>query len=141
AWYGEGKRGGWGGGRPEMATPRLYGFWGNLTQALKSGEPQNELKRGEDLFATLYANEDRLEGFLRAMGGIQMGPFMALADKFDFGKYRTLCDVGGAGAALSIVLGSKFPNLALTSFDLPAVAPIAKRNVSAAGPGGPGTIP
>ena len=64
-----------------------------------------------------------------------MGAFMALAAKFDFGKYRTLCDVGGAGAALSIVLGSKFPNLTLTSFDLPPVAPIAKRNVSAAGLG------
>jgi predicted O-methyltransferase YrrM len=121
------------GGLLEMCNHRLYGFWGSLTQALKTGEPQNETKRGEDLFATLYADESRLEGFLRAMGGIQMGPFMALAAKFDFGKYRTLCDVGGAGAALSIVLGSKFPNLALTSFDLPAVAPIAKRNVSAAG--------
>ncbi len=121
------------GGILEMANHRLYGFWGTLTEALRTGEPQNEAKRGEDLFAALYADEQRLEGFLRAMSGVQMGAFMALAEKFDFSKRKSVCDAGGAGAALSVVLASKYPELALTTFDLPAVAPIAKRNVSAAG--------
>jgi predicted O-methyltransferase YrrM len=123
------------GGILEMMNHRLYGFWGNLTEALRTGQPQNEVKEGGDMFATLYANEARLDGFLKAMSGIQMGPFMALAQAFDFSKYKTVCDVGGASGALSLVLGRQHPHLTLTTFDLPAVAPIAKRNVSAAGLG------
>ena len=34
------------GGILEMASSRLYGFWGNLTEALRTGEPQNEVKGG-----------------------------------------------------------------------------------------------
>ena len=44
------------GGYLEMCNARLYGFWGNLTTGLKTGEPQNEAKRGENFFATLYAD-------------------------------------------------------------------------------------
>ncbi len=123
------------GGILEMMNDRLYGFWGNLTTALKTGLPQNEIKGGGDLFGALYADEARLEGFLRAMSGIQMGPFMALANAFDFSKHKSVCDVGGAGGALSMVLARKFEHLALTTFDLGPVAPIAKRNISAAGLG------
>jgi precorrin-6B methylase 2 len=123
------------GGILEMMNHRLYGFWGNLTDALKTGKPQNEVKNGGDMFGTLYADEARLEGFLRAMSGIQMGPFMALSQAFDFSKHQTVCDVGGAGGALSMVLARQYQHLTLTSFDLAPVAPIAKRNVSAAGLG------
>jgi predicted O-methyltransferase YrrM len=123
------------GGILEMMNSRLYGFWGNLTTALKTGLPQNEIKGGGDLFGALYADEARLEGFLRAMSGIQMGPFMALSQAFDFSKYKSVCDVGGAGGALSMVLARKFEHLTLTTFDLAPVAPIAKRNISAAGLG------
>jgi hypothetical protein len=34
------------GGVLEMANHRLYPFWGHLTEALRTGEPQNELKGG-----------------------------------------------------------------------------------------------
>jgi predicted O-methyltransferase YrrM len=121
------------GGILEMMNHRLYGFWGNLTDALQTGVPQNEIKGGQDFFATIYADEGKLEGFLRAMTGIQMGSFMALSQVFDFSKYQSLCDVGGAGGTLCTVLARKYQQLKLTSFDLPQVAPIAKRNISAAG--------
>jgi len=121
------------GGILEMCNRRLYGYWQNLTEGLKTGQPQNEIKAGEDFFAKIYGDEEKLEGFLHAMSGIQVGPFMALSEKFDFSKYQTVADVGGAGGALSLVLAAKYPALALTTFDLPQVAPIAKRNVSAAG--------
>src|SRR6185436_8008600 len=32
------------GGLLEMANHRLYPFWGNLTEALRTGQPQNEVK-------------------------------------------------------------------------------------------------
>ena len=34
------------GGMLEMANPRLYPFWGHLTEALRTGQPQNEVKTG-----------------------------------------------------------------------------------------------
>ena len=37
------------GGLLEMAAKRLYPFWGSLTEALRTGNPQNEIKGGGDL--------------------------------------------------------------------------------------------
>src|SRR5215213_6666171 len=68
------------GGLLEMANSRLYGFWDNLTEALQTGAPQNEAKSGGDFFGVLYADENRLEEFLRAMQGIQMGNFLTLLE-------------------------------------------------------------
>ena len=49
------------GGILEMANHRLYGFWGHLTEALRTGQPQNEVKSGgPGLFETLYADPARL---------------------------------------------------------------------------------
>jgi predicted O-methyltransferase YrrM len=122
------------GGMLEMANARLYPFWGNLTEALRTGKPQNEIKHtGKSMFDELYADEARLEQFMNAMAGISAGPFMALAEKFEFSKYETLCDVGGATGQLSIIVADRHPNIGCTTFDLPAVEPIAKRTIEAAG--------
>ena len=48
------------------------------------------------MFAELYSKPERLEQFMDAMSGISAGNFQAFAEKFDFSRYRTLCDVGGA---------------------------------------------
>ena len=122
------------GGILEMSNARLYRFWGDLTEALQTGRPQNEIKHtGKPVFEELYSDPDRLEQFMNAMAGISLGPLSALAEKFDFSKYKTLCDVGGATGQLSIIVASRHPQLRCTSFDLPAVEPIAKRTIEAAG--------
>ena len=89
------------GGILEMANARLYRFWGGLTEALRTGKPQNEIKHtGKPMFDELYATPTRLEQFMRAMQGISLGNFHALAEKFDFSQYETVCDVGGATGQL-----------------------------------------
>jgi predicted O-methyltransferase YrrM len=121
------------GGILEMANARLYPFWGGLTEALKTGAPQNEVKlTGTSMFTELYADPARLEQFMRAMAGISAGNFHALAGKFDFSPYQSVCDVGGATGQLSIILAQHHPHLRCTSFDLPVVAPIAQRTIDAA---------
>jgi hypothetical protein len=85
------------------------------------------------MFATLYSDESRLEGFMNAMQGISLPNFEALAEKFDFSRYQTLCDVGGANALLSRTVAARHPHLRCTSFDLPVVEPIARRAIAAAG--------
>jgi len=53
------------GGLLEMANHRLYGFWGHLTEALRTGKPQNEVRTGDTaLFEALYADPARLREFL-----------------------------------------------------------------------------
>ena len=85
------------GGFLEMANARLYPFWGDLTEGLRTGLPQNEIKHsGKSVFAELYSKPERLEQFMDAMAGISAGNFQAFAEKFDFSRYHTLCDIGGA---------------------------------------------
>jgi predicted O-methyltransferase YrrM len=122
------------GGFLEMANARLYRFWGDLTEGLRSGSPQNEIKHtGASMFAELYSKPERLEQFMDAMSGISAGNFQALAEKFDFSRYRTLCDVGGATGQLSMLVARRHPHLRCTSIDLPAASAIAERKIAAAG--------
>jgi len=122
------------GGILEMANARLYPFWGDLTEALQTGAPQNEIKQtGKAMFEELYSDPDRLEQFMNAMAGISLGPFQALAEKFDFSKYETLCDVGGATGQLSLVVANRHRHMHCSSYDLPVVEPIAKRTIERAG--------
>lgn len=122
------------GGFLEMAHDRLYPFWGNLADGLKSGSPQNELRNGgPGMFEELYSKPERLEQFMDAMAGISAGNFMALAEKFDFSRYKTLTDVGGATGLLSICVANANPHMSCTTTDLPAAAEIARRKIAAAG--------
>jgi hypothetical protein len=122
------------GGFLEMANARLYPFWGALTEGLRTGLPQNELKHsGRSMFAELYSKPERLEQFCDAMTGISHGNFQALAEKFDFARYRTLCDIGGSVGLLSMLVAQRHPHLHCTTADLPEVTRIAERKIAAAG--------
>jgi predicted O-methyltransferase YrrM len=122
------------GGILEMSSARLYRFWSDLPEALKTGKPQNEIKHSEKpLFEVLYEDMPRLEQFIGAMTGISRGNFQALADKFDFSRYKTLCDVGGASGILSILVAKKHPHIQCQSFDLPKVEPIARKTIEREG--------
>ena len=121
------------GGIIEMFNARLYGFWGSLTEALRTGEPQNEAKRGGDLFGALYADPTRLEGFLRAMTGLSLPVARALAGIFPWNTVRTVFDIGTAQGAMPVELARAHPHLTGGGFDLPAVGPIFSRYVASHG--------
>ena len=116
------------GGILEMLNARLFKFWHDLPEALRTGQPQNEAKHGQKgMFEELYSELPRLEQFLGAMTGLSRINFEAFAEKFDFSPYQTLCDVGGATGLLSIEVAKRHPHLKCISFDLPPVEPIARR--------------
>ena len=122
------------GGWPEMLNSRLFGFWNDLGTALRTGKPQNETKYGgKPIFEELYADQAALGQFLDAMTGLQAANFDMLAEKFDFARYKTVSDVGGALALLSRILGAHHAHLSFTSFDLPPVVPLARKRIRAAG--------
>ena len=118
------------GGILEMLNNRLYNFWGTLEEGLLTGLPQNEAKSGGNLFEALYSDADRLKEFIHAMSGIQMGNFMAFAQTFDFSNYKTLVDVGGAAALLSLMVAKHQPHMTCVSWDLPVVTPIANERIN-----------
>jgi hypothetical protein len=122
------------GGLLEMANARLYPFWADLTTALRTGRPQNEIKQsGKPMFDELYADPARLEQFMDAMAGVSRANFEAFAEKFDFAPYRTMADIGGATGQLCGIVARRHPHLACASYDLPVVRPIAERRIAAAG--------
>jgi O-methyltransferase domain/Dimerisation domain len=122
------------GGILEMANHRLYRFWGSLTEALRTGKPQNEAASGgQSMFAALYADPDRLKGFLKAMTGISHGASLAIAAKFPWGKYKTFVDVGTAQGDTAVQLALAHPHLAGIGFDLAPVKPVFEEYVAEQG--------
>lgn len=123
------------GGLLEMANARLYGFWGALTEALKTGDPQNEAKTGDNFFEVLYSDPDRLRQFLRAMTGISAGAAAAMAKKFPWKDHETFVDVGAAEGGLPVEIARAHPHLSGGGFDLPPVGPIFNEYIESAGLG------
>jgi hypothetical protein len=117
-----------------MLNDRLFRFWNDLPEALRTGKPQNEVKHGQKgMFEELYEELPKLEQFLGAMTGLSRINFEAFAAAFDFSPYRTLCDVGGASGLLSIEVARRHPHIQCISFDLPKVETVAQRHIAEAG--------
>jgi hypothetical protein len=111
------------GGLLEMANARLYPFWGSLTEALRTGAPQNEVKTGGDFFATLYADPPSLKEFLGAMSGLSKGTAAVLAARFPWASYKSVYDIGAAEGAVPVAIAMSHPHITGGGFDLPPVGP------------------
>jgi len=103
------------GGILEMANTRLYPFWNNLTTALHTGEPQNEMKGS---FEALYTDPAKLKEFLSAMTGVSRGANLAIAKKFQWNRYKSAADVGTAQGDLIVQVALANPHLSGIGFDL-----------------------
>ncbi len=137
------------GGILEMVNARLYGFWGQLTEALHTGLPQNESKTQHTppnggstasadhapagLFDALYGDPARLRLFLQGMTGLSLGAARVIAQKFPWRDYRTFIDIGGAQGALPVEVCQANPHLTGGNFDLPVVGPIFQDYVASFG--------
>ncbi len=123
------------GGLLEMVNARLYRFWGNLTEALQTGLPQNESKSksGASMFESLYSDPANLRLFVQGMTGISLETAQAIAKKFPWSNYKSFVDVGGAQGALPVQIAKEHLHLNGMVFDLPAVAPLFQEYVSSFG--------
>jgi hypothetical protein len=118
------------GGFLEMANSRLYPFWGNLTEGLRTGEPQNEIRNGGlDPFSRSDLDPETFRGFIQAMTGLSLNSAQALARIFPWDRYHTFADVGTAQGGLPVVLVKAHPHLRGTGVDLPKVASIFEEYV------------
>jgi O-methyltransferase domain/Dimerisation domain len=118
------------GGLLEMANARLYGSWGSLTEALKTGRNQNEAKDSGEVFAALYADPDSLRGFLAAMSGVSLGAAEAIAAKFPWKNYKTFVDIGAAQGMVPATIARAHNHLSGAGYDLPEVKPVFEEFVA-----------
>jgi hypothetical protein len=118
------------GGVLEMANARLYGFWGSLTEALRTGEAQNESKHGGDLFGAMYAKPEVLRAFIGAMSAVSAGAAQAIAAKFNWKDYRSFMDIGTAQGMVPVTVLNAHPHLNGIGFDLPQVQPLFEEFVA-----------
>jgi hypothetical protein len=118
------------GGLLEMANHRLYPFWGNLTEALRTGQSQNESKGGQDPFVALYADPSRLREFLRAMSAVSRSSNQVIARQFPWENVRSCVDIGTAQGDLVTQIALAQPHLQGIGFDLPEVAPIFEEYIA-----------
>src|SRR5262249_58453431 len=115
-----------------MANHRLYPFWGNLTQGLRTGEPQNEIRTGEPgFFEALYSDPARLREFLKAMTGLSRGANLEIAKRFPWRDYKTAADIGTAQGDLIVQIARANPRIQGIGFDLPMIQPIFEDHVAA----------
>jgi predicted O-methyltransferase YrrM len=122
------------GGILKMLNVRLFRYWNDLPEALRTGRAQSEAKHGEKtIFETLYEDPAGLEGFLNAMTGLSRLNFETLAVLIDWSKFNTLCDIGGATGLLCLEVARNHPHLQCITWDLPVVESIARRSIAAAG--------
>jgi hypothetical protein len=121
------------GGLLEMANARLYPFWASLTEGLRTGQPQNEIKTGGDFFGVVYGDHDRLRQFMRSMTGLSTGAARAIATKFPWHEHETFVDVGTAEGGLPVTVALAHEHISGGGFDLPAVGPIFEDYVAGFG--------
>jgi hypothetical protein len=123
------------GGMLAMANSRLYSHWGGLTEGLRTGKRQNELKGDEDGngFDTFYSDPQRMRTFLSAMTGISIPSAVAITRKFPWDKYKTFVDVGTAQGGLPTQVALAHDHVTGKGFDLPIVQPIFEEYVHSFG--------
>jgi hypothetical protein len=111
----------------------MEGYWSKLPEALRTGKPQREDLKDKQLFDSNYSSEEKSKIFVQGMNLAGLGSFNDYAKKFDFSKYKTCCDVGGANGFLSIQVAKQNPHLNLMTFDLPALESIAQEKIAEEG--------
>lgn len=108
------------GGFLERANSLLYPAWGRFTDALRTGQPQS-VDHNDEPYDTMVVDDDQLREFLGMMDAMNrpLGP--ALAECFDWSRYSSVVDVGGARGNLISAVARAHPHLQARVFDLPPV--------------------
>jgi predicted O-methyltransferase YrrM len=88
---------------------------------------------GNTLFERLAAHPEFEAIFHQAMDEQSENVCEVLVDYVDFGRFRSITDVGGGNGAYLIQIAQAFPHIQGEVMDLPSVCDIARRNIAEAG--------
>ena len=88
------------------------------------------MRTGGDFFGTLYADPQRLEGFLKAMTGLSKGTAQSIAAKFPWKRYHSFADIGCAQGGVAVQIALAHRHLEGQGMDLPVVRPVFEAYVT-----------
>ncbi|HXY76752.1 MAG TPA: methyltransferase [Steroidobacteraceae bacterium] len=116
-----------------LAGDRFWRSMGEFPYALQTGKPAHVKAHGLPLFDWLTKHPEEAALFSETMMGFHGREPAALAAAYDFSKFGTLVDVGGAtGHLLTTVLG-RYPGLRGVLFDMPYVERNARELIASRG--------
>jgi hypothetical protein len=110
------------GGMFAQFNDREYRMWSTLTEALRTGKPQNGCE-GADHFPTIYHEPLQFRAFVDAMTAGSLPSAQRIAESFPWSNYGSLCDIGTAQGCLPVEVARTHPHLTAIGFDLPELAP------------------
>ncbi len=104
-----------------VGAPQHREHWSLLVEAVKSGEAVLPKLRGKEAFEYLKDEPELAQAFNEAMTTLSDLAAVAVVAGYDFGRYRTIVDVGGGHGALLAAVLTATPNARGVLFDLPEV--------------------
>jgi hypothetical protein len=102
-------------------VPWHWGMWGELAASVRTGTPAPPDGAGTSLFEFLAKDAEAAATFDAAMADLSNARDVSAISGYDFGRFKTVVDVGGGeGRLLKSVLAA-YPNINGVLFDLPEV--------------------
>ncbi|HUO37717.1 MAG TPA: methyltransferase, partial [Mycobacterium sp.] len=104
-----------------VGSPQHREHWSLLVESVKSGKAILPQLRGKEAFDYLRDEPELAKVFNDAMTAISGLTEMAVVAGYDFGRYRTIVDVGGGHGGLLSAILAVTPNARGVLYDLPEV--------------------
>jgi hypothetical protein len=111
-----------------VATMHFYLFtaFSELEEVLRTGKPGYELSTGRKHFDAMVDMPDFAEAFDLTMNRIFIPETAAMIEKFNFGKFQKIMDVGGGNGEVLLAALARHADLTGQLFDLPHVVERAR---------------
>jgi hypothetical protein len=113
-------------------APWHWGMWGQLEASVRSGRPA-PADGVSPLFEYLAAHPEAADTFDAAMADLSNARDVSAISGYDFGRFKTVVDVGGGEGMLVRSVLREFPGVSGMLYDLPAVIERARPRIEAAG--------
>lgn len=95
--------------------------WQNLDFSIKTGKSSFEDIYKKPFFDFLNDNPEKLNAYHKAMYQYAKDDYKTLPDEIDFGKHKSVMDVGGGYGAVLENIKAKYSNIECILLDLPKV--------------------
>jgi O-methyltransferase domain/Dimerisation domain len=91
--------------------------WGHLLESVRTGENAFRLLTGSDVWSYRAEHPEESAIFDRAMVAQTGASNRSVIDAYDFGRFKTVCDVGGGYGSLLASLLERYPTMQGILFD------------------------
>ena len=116
-----------------IGRPYYWQAWSGLTDSVRTGENAFAAQHGESIWSYRVDHPEEMEIFDAAMTSLSGMVSDAVVDAYDFGRHRTLVDVGGGRGRLLAAILARSPDLRGVLFDQPIVVGGAEAVLAEAG--------